>query len=147
VRAADSLNALVEPLDDLIAEGSLTDIPGVGEAIASIITTIHRTGTYPKLQEMRSQLPAGVLEMLAVPGLRPDKVLTIHRDLGVNSLVELEEAARSDRIRNAKGLGTSLQNKILQSIEIAKSGEHLLHMHRASSTSLWPVISGEVASW
>jgi DNA polymerase (family 10) len=131
VRAADSFAALGEPLEDLIAEDRLTDVPAIGDAIAAIVTTMYRTGTYPKLEEMRKEIPASVLEMLAVPGLRPDKVLKMYRDLGVTSLAELEEAAHTDRIRMTKGLGAPLQTKILQNIEIAKSGERRLHMHRA----------------
>jgi DNA polymerase (family X) len=133
MRAADSLAALGEPLEELIAGDRLTEIPGVGDTIAAIVTTMHRTGTYPKLEEMRKELQAGVLEMLVVPGLHPNKVLKIHRDLGVTSLAELEEAARSDRIAKTKGLGASLQTKILQNIEIAKSGERRLHMNRADA--------------
>jgi DNA polymerase (family X) len=133
VRAADGLAALSESLGSLIAEDRLTELPGIGDAIAAIIETMHRTGSYPKLEEMRKEMPAGVLEMLAVTSLRPDKVLKIYRDLGVRSLAQLEEAARSDRIAQAKGLGTLLQTKILQNIEIAKSGERRLHMGRANA--------------
>ncbi len=42
-RAADSLAALATPLYVL----GLTEIPGVGEAIADIITELHKTGTHP----------------------------------------------------------------------------------------------------
>jgi DNA polymerase (family 10) len=58
-------------------------------------------------------------------------VLRLHRDLGVSSLTKLESAATDDRIRKAKGLGASLQTKILQNLVIAKSGEGRLHLHRA----------------
>jgi DNA polymerase (family 10) len=44
--AADNLAALVEPLEKIITEEGLTVLPGVGEAIADIITKLHRTGTY-----------------------------------------------------------------------------------------------------
>jgi DNA polymerase (family X) len=60
-RAADSLVALAVPLDVLIAEDRLTDIPGVGEAIADIITKIHETGTHPSLEKLRQEIPEGVL--------------------------------------------------------------------------------------
>jgi len=133
VRAADALATVGEPLDNLIAGGRLTEISGVGDAIAAIITTMHRTGSLPKLEDMRREMPAGVLQMLAVPGLRPEKVIRLYRDLGIASLEDLEAAARSDRIRNAKGLGAALQTKILQNIEIAKTGERALHMHRADA--------------
>jgi DNA polymerase (family 10) len=128
-RAAESLLTLAEPLDELAAQDRLQEIPGVGEAIADIITKIHRTGTHPNLEAMRKEIPAGVLEMLAIPGLRPDKVLKIYKTLGIESLAELEGAARADRIKVTKGLGASLQTKILHNIEIAKSGERKLHMH------------------
>jgi len=113
-RAADSLGALVVPLDAVIAEDRLTEIPGVGDAIADIVTKLHQTGTHPSLEKLRKEIPEGVLEMLAVPGLRPDKVLRLYKDLGIGSLAELEDAAKEDRINKAKGLGAALQTKILQ---------------------------------
>lgn len=132
-RAADSLAALPVPLDRLIAEDRLTEIPGVGEAIADIVTKLHRTGTHPSLEKLRKEIPAGVLELLSVPGLRPEKVLRLHRDLGIASLDELESAAKDDRIKRAKGLGAALQTKILQNLAIAKSGQGHVHLHRAGA--------------
>src|SRR4051795_9254486 len=132
-RAADSLATLTVPLERLIAEERLTEIPGVGEAIADIITKLHRTGTHPSLEKLRKEIPAGVLELLTVPGLRPDKVLRLYKDLGIASLAELEAAAKDDRIKKAKGLGGALQTKILQNLAIAKSGEGRLHLHRAAA--------------
>lgn len=122
-RAADSLAALAEPLDKLIAEERLTEIPGVGEAIADIVTKLHQTGTRPSLEKLRKDIPAGVLELLTVPGLRPEKVLRLYKDLGITSLAELEAAAKDDRIRKSKGLGAALQTKILQNLAIAKSAK------------------------
>jgi DNA polymerase (family 10) len=132
-RAADSLAALAVPLHVLIEEDRLTESPGVGDAIADIITKLHRTGTHPSLEKLRKEIPAGVLEMLTVPGLRPEKVLRLHKDLGITSLAELEAAAKDDRIRKAKGLGASLQTKILQNLALTRSGEGRLHLHRAAA--------------
>ncbi|WFU75466.1 DNA polymerase/3'-5' exonuclease PolX [Bradyrhizobium sp. CB2312] len=132
-RAADSLAALAIPLHVLIEEGRLTEIAGVGDAIADIITKLHRTGSHPSLEKLRKEVPAGVLEMLTVPGLRPDKVLRLYNDLGIASLTELEAAAKDHRIKKAKGLGAALQTKILQNLAIAKSGEGRLHLHRAAA--------------
>ncbi|MCC8976025.1 DNA polymerase/3'-5' exonuclease PolX [Bradyrhizobium brasilense] len=132
-RAADSLAALAVPLDVLVAEDRLTEIPGVGETIADIVTKLHKTGSHPSLEKLRKEIPEGVLEMLAVPGLRPEKALRLYKDLGIASLAELEAAAKDDRIKNAKGLGAALQTKILQNLAIAKSGEGRLHLHRAAA--------------
>ena len=59
-RAADALTALAVPLDDLIVEQRLTEIPGVGDAIADIITKLHQSGTHPTLEKLRKEVPAGV---------------------------------------------------------------------------------------
>src|SRR5213079_170162 len=119
-RAADSLAVLAVPLDLLVAEERLTEIPGVGDAIADIITKLHRTGTHPSLEKLREEVPEGVLELLSIPGLRPDKVLKIHRELGINSVDELEAAVKQDRLKTVKGLGWALQRKIQQGIEIRR---------------------------
>ncbi|RWB72540.1 MAG: DNA polymerase/3'-5' exonuclease PolX [Mesorhizobium sp.] len=133
LRAADSLAVLSQPLDRIIAAGTLTRIPGIGEAIADIVRKLYETGTHPSLEKLREEVPAGVLELFAIPGLRPDKILKLHQALGVNSLADLEAAAKADRIRPVKGLGASLQTKILQNLAIARSGETQLHLHKAAA--------------
>jgi DNA polymerase (family 10) len=132
-RAADSLLATAEPLNRLVEEARLTEIPGVGDAIADIITKLCRTGTHPSLEKLRKEIPDGVLEMLSVPGLRPEKVLRLYKDLGIASLADLEAAAKGERIKKTKGLGAALQTKVLQNLAIAKGGEGRLHMHRAAA--------------
>lgn len=76
-RTADSLVAIAEPLNRLVEEARLTEIPDLGDAIADIITKLYRTGTHPSLEKLRKEIPAGVLQMLSVPGLRPEKVLRL----------------------------------------------------------------------
>jgi DNA polymerase (family X) len=131
--AANSLAALSQPLDRIIAAGTLTDIPGIGDAIADIVTKLHETGSHPSLEKLRGEVPEGVLELFAVPGLRPDKILKLYQELGISSLADLEAAAKEDRIRPVKGLGASLQTKILQNLAIARSGETQLHLHKAAA--------------
>ncbi len=131
-RAAENLLTLTEPLEDLVAEARLKEIPGVGDAIADIITKPHKTGEHPSLEAMRKELPAGALEMLGITGIRPDKVLKIYRELGISSLAELEAAAKEDRLKGVKGLGAALQSKILQGLEIRRKGEGRRHLHRAA---------------
>ncbi|MGX5829993.1 PHP domain-containing protein [Mesorhizobium sp. 43Arga] len=141
LRAADSLTTLSQPLDRIIAAGALTKIPGIGDAIAAIVTKLHETGMHPSLQKLREEVPAGVMELFAIPGLRPDKILKLHQALGVNSLAELEAAAKEDRIRPGKGLSAALQTKVLQNLAIARSGETQLHLHKAAALLEHAVVS------
>jgi DNA polymerase (family X) len=131
-RAADNLRALSLPLDKVVAQERLREIPGVGDAIADIVKKLHATGTHPALETMRKEIPAGVLEMLTIPGLRPDKILKLYRELGVSSLAELEEAAREGRLQKVKGFGASMQTKVLRGIEMRREAQGRRHMHRAA---------------
>ena len=128
LRAAESLAALGEPLERLIDEGRLREVPGIGEAIADIVTT----GTHPLLERMREEVPESVLELLSVPGLRPDKIHTLYKELGINTLSQLEQAAREDRLSGVKGLGPALQRKILDGLAIRERTLGARHLHRAA---------------
>src|SRR5689334_7960935 len=88
-RAADSLAALASPLGEVIDKGRLREIPGVGEAIADIITRLHETGRHPSLDRLRAAVPNEVVGLLQVPGLRPDRAMKLFRELGISSLAEL----------------------------------------------------------
>src|SRR4029079_11875496 len=117
LRAADSVAMLTEPIGKWVAENKLQKIPGVGEAIAAVITTLFETGSHPSLEKMRADVPDSVLEMLTIPGLRPEKVLKLHKELHINTIDELEVAAKQDRLKGVKGLGPALQHIILAGLE------------------------------
>jgi DNA polymerase (family 10) len=72
---------------------------------------------------MRAEVPAGILEMLRIPGLIPQKVLHTHQKLGVTSLEELQQACRDDRGKTCKGLGASMEAKVLQGIELLRRSQ------------------------
>jgi DNA polymerase (family 10) len=132
-RAAESLLALTKPLAEVIVEDRLREIPGVGAAIADIITKLHVSGTHPSLEAMRRELPAGVLELPRIPGLRPDQILKLYNELGISSLDALEQAARSGVLETSKGFGRAFAAKILQGIEIQRRTYGQRHLHRAAA--------------
>ena len=136
VRAADTLSALVEPLDRVIAENRLRQLPGIGETIADIVTKLHNTGTHPLLEKLRRDVPEGVLDMLSVPGLKPEKINILHKELGITDLAALEAAAREDRLKTVKGLGSAVQRKILEGLKIRETALGTRHLHRADELAL-----------
>jgi DNA polymerase (family 10) len=119
------------PVERLIAEDRLTEIPGIGEALAGVIRQLHETGRYPKLDALRVTVPEGVLEMLAVPGLPADRIRRLHEVLGIGSVAALEEAALSGRLAATKGFGPAFQAKVLQGLEMSRRPQGR-HIHRAA---------------
>jgi DNA polymerase (family X) len=137
-RAAGNLLALTMPLDQIVAEDRLREIPGVGDAIADIIAKLHKTGTHAGLEAMRKDIPAGVLELLSVPGLRPEKVLKLYNELGIASLEGLEQAARQDRLKNVKGLGAALQSRSFRASTSKGAGRASAICIAPRHCSKWP---------
>jgi DNA polymerase (family 10) len=131
-RAAENLALSPLPLHRLVAEGRLTEIPGIGEALAGVITQLHETGEHPRLEAMREEVPAGVLDMLRVPGLRRERVQKLYKELGIKSVADLEDAARSGRLAATKGFGAAFQAKVLQGLAML-SGPQGRHLHRAAA--------------
>jgi DNA polymerase (family 10) len=131
-RAAENLSLCPEPLDRLIKQGRLTEIPGIGDAIAAVITNIHETGQHAKLEAMRETIPESALAMLAIPGLKPERVRKLYTDLGINSVEALEEVARNDKFSSIKGYGPAFQAKVLQGIEMSRRPQGR-HVHRAAA--------------
>jgi DNA polymerase (family 10) len=131
-RAAENLSLSPEPLERLIKQGRLTEIPGIGDAIAAVITKVHETGQHAGLEAMREKVPESALAMLRIPGLKPDRVRRLYTDLGISSVEALEEAARSDKLKTLKGYGPAFQAKILQGIEMSRRPQGR-HIHRAAA--------------
>lgn len=114
--AARSVAGL-EDLHQLLDEDRLQEVPGIGESIAEKIATLVRTGSMPYHEELRAQLPAGLLEMMRIPGLGPKKAKALYDGLGIESVEALEAACRSDELADLKGFGAKTAQNILLGIE------------------------------
>ncbi|MBM0206328.1 hypothetical protein JNW90_27430 [Micromonospora sp. STR1s_5] len=130
-RAAESLLALTLPLSEVIADNRLREVSGVGEALESVIRQLWEGGTTPRLEQLRSEVPAGVLQLLRIPGIKPDKVLRLYRELGTETFDDVEAACRAERVARTKGLGVSLQDRLLSGIEIMRRSQGQLLIHHA----------------
>lgn len=122
-RAAHAIDHLSADVAELAAEGRLQEIPGVGGALAAKIEEILETGSCRQLQELRGRIPAGLPELLRLPGLGPRSVSTLYRQLGIESLRDLVEAARAGRLRFLPGFGEKKERSILESLERLEESE------------------------
>ena len=111
------LENMTEDLGELIDGGKLADIPGLGEALVDKITTLRRDGVLPFHQKLKASIPAGLLEVMQIPGLGPKKVRALWTQLAVEDLAKLKEACEAGAVAELKGFGAKTQDKILEGIK------------------------------
>ena len=116
-KGSDSLNNLARDVNDIWQDGELTDIPGVGKAIAEKIDELLSTGKLEFLEKLEKEVPPGLLDVLKVPDVGPKKAALFWHEAGITSLEELEEAARQGKLRQLPGMGEKSEAKIIAGLE------------------------------
>jgi DNA polymerase (family 10) len=116
-RAAESIAALPEPITAVRARGALDDIPGVGKEIALKIEQLLDTGSFPLLDEVQTEYPRSVAELLAVPGIGPKRAAALYKALGIDSKAALQRALEEGRIAAAPGFGPTFAERIAAALK------------------------------
>ncbi len=119
-RAAESLRAYPQEAADVLRQGKLTNIPGVGKAIAEKITELLTIGRLEFLERLEQEVPPSLLEILEVPDVGPKKVALFWKQAGITSLADLESAAHDGHLRRLPGMGEKSEQRILAGIESIK---------------------------
>jgi DNA polymerase (family 10) len=132
-KAADSLTNLGRDVNDIQREGALTEIPGVGKAIAEKIDELLTTGKLEFLEKLEAEVPPGLVEVLQVPDLGPKKAALFWKQIGVTNLAELEAAAQAGQLRSLPGMGEKSEARILAGIAALRRRSDRMPLGKA-----WP---------
>ncbi|OPX86676.1 MAG: DNA polymerase/3'-5' exonuclease PolX [Pelotomaculum sp. PtaB.Bin104] len=126
--AAKVLAGLTEPVVEIHKRGALGEVPGVGKKIAGKIIEILSTGRLKKHDDLLQEIPAGMLEIMALPGIGPKMACMLREKLNISGPADLLAAARSGRVRGLPGMGINREMEIIRNIEMrqSKSGRVLL---------------------
>jgi DNA polymerase (family 10) len=106
-----------EELERRLRAHTLTDVPGIGGALAAVIAELAATGESTVLDGLRATAPAALLELSQLPGVSRERARRLHEALGINDLDELAAAARDQRVRTVKGFGPKSEAAILAAID------------------------------
>jgi DNA polymerase (family 10) len=115
--AAETISVMGRPVKEIWQAGKLEALPGVGKILAAKIDELMRTGRLEAYEKLQAQVPAGVVEMLRVPGIGPKRAAAFWKELGIESIEALESAAREGRLRTLPGVGAGTEKQVLEGIE------------------------------
>lgn len=124
--AAYNIEKLPKEISEM-DDAELFSIKGFGDSIGHKIREIQNTGKLEALEEILARTPKGVLEIMQIKGLGPKKVGVIWKEMGIESVGELEYACDENRLVNYKGFGAKTQEAVLQNIQFIRNnaGFHL----------------------
>ncbi|HSQ24636.1 MAG TPA: PHP domain-containing protein [Pyrinomonadaceae bacterium] len=128
---ARSVAELTEDAGELIKQNRLTFVKGIGYALAKQIEELYTTGQSSLLNQLRAEMPPGVVELSGVRGLNVKRVQLLHEELGISTVKELKAAAEAGKLRELKGFGAKTEARILEAISGSQNREQRIHIHHA----------------
>ena len=153
---ASALDALSFPVSEVERSG-LPDRTGLSKTAAAKVAELLDTGTFSDLQRLLEVTPPGVVEMLGIKGIGPKKIRSLWRELGLETIEQLREAAETDQVSKLKGFGKKTQDSILEALEFAgqskgkllypqaeKLGNELAQLLRAGLKTEQVAVAGEI---
>ncbi|WP_394739744.1 DNA polymerase/3'-5' exonuclease PolX [Natronococcus roseus] len=123
-RAAESVRAHPTPIADYVDADdreSIETLDHVGDAIASKIVEYVETGEIEELEELRAELPIDIADLTRIEGVGPKTAGKLYRELGVQTLDDLEEAAEAGEVQDVKGFGPKTEENIRENLEFART--------------------------
>ena len=125
--AAQALRGLPSDLSEMIADGSLAEVPGIGETMLHEDRPAGDDRPAPRTTSSGARRRRAWSRCSRVPGLGPKKIKTLHDELKIESLADLRAAAEAGKIAELKGFGAKTEAKILEGIAFIESvGDRIL---------------------
>ncbi|HSG72487.1 MAG TPA: DNA polymerase/3'-5' exonuclease PolX [Planctomycetaceae bacterium] len=119
--ASRTLESLTESVSEIVASDSeqLTDLPGIGKDLAAKIEQLVTTGSIKQLEELRKEVPRGLIDITHIEGIGPKKAGVLFRELNITGLDDLKQAAQQGQVQKLKGFGKKTEESILANIDRA----------------------------
>lgn len=121
--AAQTLESLGENVENIYLRGGikeLEELPGIGEGIAKKIIQYIETGKINEHERLKKQIPAGIYEMMKIPGVGGKKASLFYNKLGIKNIKQLENAAKKRKLLGLRGFKERAEEKILEGIELMR---------------------------
>jgi DNA polymerase (family 10) len=143
--AASAIEGFPERVDDILAnpERKVTEIPGVGKGLASVLEELSRRGSFEKRDALLAQFPPTLLELFKIQGLGPKGIALVYQHYKVATIDELERICKEEKLRELPRMGAKLEEKVLKSIAQyrQRTGRYLLSFGQKVAAELIPYLS------
>ncbi|MFB3922829.1 MAG: DNA polymerase/3'-5' exonuclease PolX [Terriglobia bacterium] len=136
-RARRAIESHPERLDEIARNPNrkLTEIPGIGEDLAKKITELVETGKLSYHQDQLKKIPRSLLDLLQLQTVGPQKVRMFYKELNIQSVDDLEAAAKAGRLRELPKMDVKSEENILKAIEVFRRASGRFRLDTAFETA------------
>ena len=147
LRAAALIRTTPAAVADLVRDGRIRELRGIGPGIETRLRELVETGEIAELSSLEAELQPALVAYGRSLGLTAKRTLGIVRDLGVNSVEELERAITEGRLREASGVGPVTEQRIAAARRQEARPQRGLTIDRSRSASseIAEALAGEIA--
>jgi DNA polymerase (family X) len=96
---------------------SFTSLAGIGKGTSAVIEEYIQDGQSTVLEELKKEVPEGLIPLLDLPGLGGKKIAKLYQQLNVTDMVTLKTACEEGKVQELSGFGKKTEEKILAAIE------------------------------
>ena len=127
--AAQAVQNAGGDIAESVRSGTLAELAGIGPATMDVVREVVTSGRSTALENLKKEVPEGLVEMLRISGLGVAKVRALHQQLGITTVAELDLASRDGRVAALPRFGDKTAARILRGIDyLRRTGDqHLLH--------------------
>ena len=134
-RAAEAIITYGAPIEDAAENGELESIEGLGAATVAKTREFLATGRVKELERLRAEFPAGLLELLRVPGLGPKKIAQLYKEREIDSVASLNEAIAGAALKGLSGFGPKTIENIAAGLARLSENDGALSLGDATNVS------------
>ena len=153
-RAAELIRGTPAPVAELVRQGRVRELRGVGPSIEARLRELVETGSLAEIDELEAEVQPELVGLGRLVGLGPQRMVDLGRALGISTADELREAAAAGRLRDVPGIGAATEAKIAARLaEERPTPRHGLILSRAHAladgiaAALGGVAAGDPRRW
>jgi len=121
--AARTVREASVSVEQLVREGRVTELTGIGKTLEEKLQTLIETGDTTQAKKLRAQFPSGLIAMMHLPGFGPKRSRRLYDELGIDSLEALRTAAEQQKLRGLRGFGAKVEEKLLEQLAAGFDGK------------------------
>ncbi|ASE34485.1 DNA polymerase/3'-5' exonuclease PolX [Mammaliicoccus sciuri] len=114
-KASQSLETDERTLNEI---EDVTSLKGIGKGVGDVINEYIDNGTQSYLDELKQEIPEGLIPLLKIPGLGSKKIAKLYKELDIKNKEDLIKACENNQVSELPGFAKKTEQKLLEEAKV-----------------------------